>query len=181
MAKPNPKATAKKAGPKSAAKAVKVKDSRDVVRSFNVLVEQNLHNRLGVKFSKTSQQKLVAYGPWLMVVLLVFVAPELMLFAKTNHLVGLTGFLERILFDQQSWVLLIIIFTNCLLLADGLSSVAAQKKRGWDRVYLALLINSGYILWQLGSNLAQPAAPLVSLLGLGFCLFTLLDIKRYYK
>lgn len=174
----NPKA--KKAAPKSTA-SVQVKNAADVVRAFNAGVEYLFYTKVGKKIAKSTQTSLVAYGPWIMAALLLVVLPELLIFAKEARLVGFSGFFTAIFFNQASWVLMVIVFTNCILLADGLSDVFAKKRRGWDRLYLALLINGGYVLSQLAQNITRPAAPIISLAAIAFCLYGALDVRKYYK
>lgn len=162
-------------------KPVKVKTATDLITWLDTALTHNLHDRLPLRFTKITQRKLVTYGPWLMALGLLIIAPEAMILAKANRIVSFSGFLERVLFDQQAWVLLVMVLINCLLVAEGLSAVAAKKRHGWNRMYLGLVLPSGYVLWQLISNPLQPAAPLLSLVILAACLFTLFDLKTYYK
>lgn len=165
----------------STVNAVQVKNASDVVKAFNKAVDYIFHSRVSKKLSKKTQTNLVAYGPWIMSALLLIILPELLIFAKDGQLVGISGFLTAIFFNQNSWVLMVIVFANCLLLADGLSDVFAKKRRGWDRFYIALLINGGYVISQLFQNISEPAAPVISLLSIAICLFVALDIRKYYK
>lgn len=169
------KPRAKKAG------AVEVKGFQDIIRLFNNLISKNLHERFGVRFSKSNQVKIVAYGPWLSIAVLLLLAPELLVLANNAMFISPIGFLEKILFNRDSWVLLIIMFINIISAVDALSELFDKTMRGWNRVYVALLINMGYVFYQLLTSLEQPAAPLLSLVVFGFCLFTLLDIRQYYK
>lgn len=179
MAK-NTTKTSKKAKA-SASTTVEVKNYKDILSGFNNFIAKNIHDRYNVTFSQVTKLKLVAYGPWLAIVTLLVILPQLLVLANNGQVSSPVGFLEQTLFNRESWVLLIILLTNIILLVDGLAELFNKALKGWNRVYLALLVNGGYILYQLFTQLDQPAAPLLSLLGIGFCLFTVLDIKRYYK
>lgn len=179
MAKRKPTTTKAKKAP--ANNVVQVKNASDVLRAFNGGVEYVFHTRVGKRLSKATQTNLVAYGPWIMAATLLIILPELLIFAKEGRLVGVSSFFTAIFFNQASWVLMVVVLTNCILLADGLSDVFAKKRRGWDRLYLALLINGGYVLSQLAQQLTQPAAPLISLATISFLLYASLDIRKYYK
>jgi hypothetical protein len=171
----------KKKSARTQSTAVQVRSGSDVVKTFNQGVEYLFHTRIGKKFKAATQKTIVAYGPWLAAALLLFVLPELLIFAKENKFVGISGFFTSIFFNQASWILMVVVLANCLLLADGLSDIFAKKKRGWDRIYIALLLNTLYLLSQLAQNLTQPAAPLLSLAVICLALFTHFDIKKYYK
>ena len=166
---------------KSTSLDVRVKNGSEVIAAFNKGVELVFHTKVNRRFSKGTRNTLVAYGPWIMSVLLLFVLPELLVFAKEGRLVGLSGFFTVIFFNQASWVVMSVVLTNCLLLADGLSDVFAKKRRGWDRLYVALLVNGIYVLTQLAQNPTQFAAPTISLAAIGFFLFATLDVRTYYK
>ena len=175
---------AKKASEKRAkqpATAVRVKTAPEVVGALNRYIDYFFHKKIGKSLGKRTQQKLVSYGPWLMTLILLIVLPELLIFAKNAEIVGISGFFTEIFFNQESWILLIVVLSNCLLLADGLSDLFNKKLRGWNRIYLALLINMTYIAAQLAQNLSRPAAPLLSLAAICVLLFMHLDIKKYYK
>lgn len=161
--------------------AVEVKSYKDVLAVVNRFIAKNLHDRYSVRFAESTRQKIVSYGPWLTLATLIFVAPELLVLANNAMLISPIGFLEKVLFNRESWVLLIIVFINILCSVDALTDLFEKNKRGWNRVYAALLINLGYVLYQLFTNLEQPAAPLLSALGFIFCIFAVLDIREYYK
>lgn len=144
-------------------------------------IAYNLHGRYNRHLSKSSQKKLVAYGPWLALGTLIIAAPELMLLANNGRFVSPIGFLEKVLFNRESWVLLMVVFINIICFVDALSDLFEKTKRGWDRVYLALLVNLTYVLYQLATNLDQPAGPLLSTLAFVFLIFGLLDVREYYK
>lgn len=178
------KATTKSSSQKPRAKkvqAVEVKNSKDVLSMFNRYVFKNLHDRYNARLSEPTRQKIVAYGPWLAIFTLLFIAPELLVLANNAMFISPTGFLEKVLFNRDSWVLLIIVFVNIISAVDGLSELFNKTKRGWNRIYFALLINIGYVLFQLFTHLEQPAAPLLALLGFTACLFALLDVREYYS
>lgn len=160
---------------------VEVKSYRDVAASINRFLVKNLHDRFSFTFSEKTKQKLVAYGPWLAAFALLIVAPELLVLAKDAHFISLSGFIEQILFNRTSWVLLLVLFANCLLTVDALSELFNKTTKGWNRVYAALLLNGLYIVYQLFANIEEPAAPLLSLVILFIGLFSLLDIRSYYK
>ncbi len=61
------------------------------------------------------------------------------------------------------------------------SVICSQESRGWNRVYITALITLGYTVWQLFSNLSQPAAPILAILGALVAVFTVLDVRSYYK
>lgn len=166
---------------KAKTKNVKVKKGSEVLSAISRNFAYNIHGRYSLGFSGKTREKLVAYGPWLAVILVIVVLPELLILAKSGTLIGFSGFFSDILFNQQSWVILIILFINIMLLVDGLSHLFQKEAKGWTRVYQATLLSGGYVLWQLLGNLSQPAAPLLGLLAIVFILFSLLDIKSYYK
>lgn len=166
---------------KNTSKEVPVKSGAEVVAAFNKGVELVFHAKVNRRFSKNTRDTLVAYGPWLMSALLLVILPELLVFAKEGRLVGPSGFFTVIFFNQESWILMSVVLANCLLLADGLSDVFAKKQRGWQRLYIALLINGGYVIAHLLQNPTQFAAPALSLAAIGFFLFATLDIRTYYK
>ena len=166
---------------KKASSSVEVKQSRDIIRVFNAFVAKNMHDRYKTRLTKNTQQKIVSYGPWLAALILLVIAPELLIFAKEARLISLNGFIETVLFNRESWVLLLVILANCILTFDALGELFNKTERGWNRVYSALLINSTYVLYQLAAQIANPAAPIVSILLLALCLFVLFDIRKYYK
>lgn len=165
---------------KTVVKTVRVKNAKDLVKEFDKNAEKILYKRSGKKLGQQTQKTIVSYGPWLTAILLLIGFPELLVFAKTGEIFGITGFFDTVLFNQQSWVLLVIIFLNAMLLADGLSDVFAKKQRGWVRVYIAHVITTGYIFIHLLRDLSQPAAPIISLAILGLLFFVLYDIRPYY-
>lgn len=166
---------------KAKTKNVKVKKGSEVLSAISRNFAHNIHGRYSLGFSDKTREKLVAYGPWLAILLTAAITPELLIFAKSGTFINFSGFFSDILFNQQSWMILVILFVNIILLVDGLSHLFNKEKKGWDRVYQATLISGAYVLWQLLSNISQPAAPLLSLLAIVFILFSLLDIKSYYK
>lgn len=172
---------AKKKTSKVRKQSVQVKNRSDVLASINGFIFKNVHDRHNLTFSSNTKEKIVSYGPWLAIAALLIIAPELLVLAKDATFISFSGFIETILFNRTSWVLLIILFINCLLLVDGLEDLFAQKRRGWNRIYIALLINITYVIYQLFARIEQPAAPILALVGFIFCLFTLLDVRDYYK
>ena len=173
--------TIKKSATKTSAKNVRVKSSKDVVATFSRLLSYNLHDRYKIGFSKNTKTKLIAYGPWLSALSVIVISPELMNLAKNGRLLTLSSFFNEIFFNQQAWMILVIILINILLLVDGLTDLFDMRLRGWNRVYAPALITTFYIVWQFFSHLDQPAAPILSLIGAWFILFTLLDVKSFYK
>lgn len=177
-------APAKKASKKSAATKqapnVKVKSSKEVFTTLERVMIYNLHDRFSFTFSKQTRTKIVAYGPWLATASVVIVSPQLMNLAKNGSLMTISGFFNDIFFNQQSWVILVSILLNVLLLVDGLNGLFHKTRRGWTKVYITALITAVYVLSQLLQNLAQPAAPILSLLGALGILFTLYDVRDYY-
>jgi hypothetical protein len=173
--------TTKKAPQQKTVSNVRVKPANEVVATVQRHIEYNLHSRYNLSFSKATQKKLVAYGPWLAIGLIVFIIPQLMALAKTGSLMTFSGFFNTVFFNQDSWVILLIIFTNILLLVDGVSKIFEKGIAGWTRVYQAMVISTGYIVWQLLSNISEPAAPILALLGAVLVLFALFDIKQYYR
>lgn len=160
---------------------VRVKKGSEVLGTLQNFIAHNVHGRYNLSLSKTTQKKLVAYGPWLAALLVVIIIPELLVLAKTGSLITFTGFFDTIFFNQESWVIMLIIFVNTLLLVDGITHLFDKTNRGWARIYQASLIATLYIIWQLINNLSQPAAPVLALLGSLFILFALFDIRRYYR
>lgn len=176
-----PTTKSKQSKPRRASRAnVEVKSYREVFKNINNFISRNLHDRYNIRYSEVTRLKLVSYGPWIMIGTLLFFAPELLVLAKDTMFISPAGFIEKVLFNRDSWVTLIIVLINIICAIDALSELFAKTKRGWNRVYLALLINTGYVLYQLSTNLQQPAAPLLALLGFIFCLFSVLDIREYY-
>lgn len=167
--------------PAASTPSVRVKKGSEVVTALHGFLSHNLHGRFNVSLSKKLQTTLVAYGPWLAIVLVLVVLPELLILAKNGTLLTVTGFFDTILFNQEAWVVLLVLLSGIMLLVDGIGDLFGKKSKGWQRIYAAVLINAGYILWQLFGNLAQPAAPLLSLIAVFAILFALLDIKQYYK
>lgn len=166
---------------KAAAKDVRVKNAKELLEVFDSTAEKLVHQRRGKTFNKKTRETIVSYGPWLASVTMLVILPELLVFAKTGTVFGLVSFFDIVLFNQQSWVLLVIMFVNAMLLADSLSDIFAKKRRGWSRVYAAHIITAAYIVIHLISNITAPAAPLISLACLGFLLFVLYDVRSYYK
>ncbi|MBP9738660.1 hypothetical protein KBD20_03155 [Candidatus Saccharibacteria bacterium] len=159
---------------------VRVKSVSDVITTVQNQITYNLHDRHSFAFKKKTRTKLVAYGPWLSILSVIVISPQLLNLAKNGSLLSVSGFFNEIFFNQDSWVILVIILLNTLLLVDGLSDLFVKSKRGWDRVYLPALITAVYVAYQLLGNLSQPAAPLLSLLGACFVLFTILDVREFY-
>lgn len=179
--KPAAKKNQKKTSAAKKAPNVRVKRSGEVVATLQNFIAHNVHGRHNLSFSKQTQKQIVAYGPWLAGLIVLVILPELLALAKTGRLISLTGFFDTILFNQASWVILIILFVNTLLLVNGLSHIFNKAKYGWDRIYVAVLISGGYIAWQFLNNLEQPAGPILSLVSVFFILFTLFDIRKYYN
>lgn len=161
--------------------SVRVKRADEVLATIQGWLAYNLHDRYNRHYSKATQKKLVSYGPWLALVLLMIIAPQLMLLANNGVFVTPVGFLEAVLFNRDSWGILSMILLNIVCLVDGLSHLFEKQRRGWNRVYGACFLNLVYILYQLVTNLSQPAAPILATAGIAACLFTLLDIREYYS
>lgn len=170
----------KKVAEKPVTKNIRVKSAKDVVKELDVTAEKLVHVRTGKTFSKKTQKNIVSYGPWLTAATVFIVIPELLVFAKTGQIFGIAGFFNLILFNQQAWVLMVVLFINAMLLADGLSDVFAKKQRGWNRVYVTYVISALYCVLQLLQNITTPAAPIISLAILVLMLFALYDIRPYY-
>jgi len=170
----------KKAVESPVVKNVRVKSAKDVVVEFDVAAEKLIHGRVGKRLSKKSQKNIVSYGPWLTAVTVFIALPELLVFAKTGRIFGIYGFFSEILFNQQSWLLMIVIFINAMLLADGLSDIFAKKQRGWNRVYGILAISTLYCVLQLLQSLTTPAASIISIVALSTMLFGLYEVRPYY-
>lgn len=166
---------------KTANKAVQVKNINEVGKTLQRHLAFNLHGRYAFRLSNTTRHKIVSYGPWLAIMLVILILPELFVFAKTGSLMQVTGFFNDILFNREAWVILSLLLVNILLLVDGIGELFEKKQKGWQRIYLATLISTLYIIWQLLSNLSQPAAPLLSLVAAVSILFTLLDVESYYQ
>lgn len=177
------KATQKKSVKASAKKTtpVHVKSLTELALATDNFTTHNLYSRHSYRLSKVTQKQLVAYGPWLATLLVAVILTELMIFAKDGNLIAISGFFNSIFFNQDSWVILLIMFTNIMLLVDGLSYLFEKKQRGWKRIYQATLISTAYITYQLFANITQPAPAIVSLLMALFALFILLDTRKYYK
>lgn len=170
----------KAAAEKPAVKNVRVKSAKDIVKELDTGMEKLVHTKSGKNLSKKTQKAIVSYGPWLTALTLLVLLPELLVFAKTGEIFGIVGFFDSVLFNQQSWVLLVVIFINAMLLADALSDVFAKKARGWSRVYAAHIITALYIISHLVRNITEPAAPVISLGFLAVLFFVLYDIRPYY-
>jgi hypothetical protein len=182
MAKKSTTTASKKPAKKTlSTNSVKVKTFPELLKNIDSKLHYYVHDRFNASLSKKTQQKIVAYGPWLSAVLVLIILPELIMFAKTGSLLTFTGFFDSIFFNQQSWVVMLVFLANILLLVDGLSQIFEKKLRGWQRIYQATLLSGIYILWQLLDQITNPAAPLVSLLSIGLILFTLFNIRSYYK
>lgn len=179
--KPAAKKNQKSTSAAQAAPNVRVKKGSEVLVTLQNFVAYNLHGRYNLSLSKGTQKRLVAYGPWLAALLVVVIIPELLALAKTGSLITFTGFFDTIFFNQESWVILSILFVNTLLLVDGITHLFEKTTRGWTRIYQASLIATAYIIWQLLNNFDQPAAPILALIGSFFILFTLFDIRKYYQ
>lgn len=177
------KSISKKVSPKAAQPTprVRVKKGGDVLATVNTFIAYNVHDRYSFRLSKKVQTQLVAYGPWLAALLVTVISPQLLNLAKNGNLMTISGFFNEIFFNQQAWVVLIIILLSTLLVVDGLSDLFSKKLRGWNRVYVASLATAFYTTWQLAGNLNQPAAALLSTLGAFFVIFCLLDIRNYYS
>lgn len=160
---------------------VKVKTIDEVASTTLNLVSFNLHDRYSFEYTTKTKKKLVAYGPWLATLFVVIISPQLLNLSKNGNLMTFSGFFNEIFFNQKSWVILVLILLNVLFLVDGLSDLFSRKSRGWNRVYITALITLGYTVWQLFSNLSQPAAPILAILGSLVAVFTVLDIRSYYK
>jgi hypothetical protein len=161
--------------------AIEVRGLQDVIRLFDRVIAKNIHDRYNARLSESTRKKLVAYAPWLAAVVLLLLAPALLVLANSGILISPLGFIEKVLFNRDAWVLLIVVLINIVCTVDALSELFNKTRRGWNRVYSALLINSGYVLYQLLTNFEQPAAPLLSLIGFIACIFTMLDIREYYN
>lgn len=160
---------------------VQVKSNRDVLRGIERFFEHNLHDRFHYTLPKQTKNQLVAYGPWLATLYVVIISPQLLNLAKNGSLLTVSGFFNDIFFNQQAWVVLVIMLLNVLFLVDGLSDLFNKKRRGWTKVYITAMITAFYVLWQLLDNLSEPAAPILSLLIAGAVLFALYDVRDYYK
>lgn len=160
---------------------VKVKSVDEVASTTLNLLSFNLHDRYTFEYSKKTKKKLVAYGPWFATLFVVIISPQLLNLAKNGNLMSFSGFFNEIFFNQKSWVILVLILLNILFLVDGLSDLFSRKNRGWNRVYITALITLGYTVWQLFSNLSQPATPILAILGALIAVFTVLDVRSYYK
>lgn len=179
MAKATKRQPKKSAEPK-VAKNVRVKTAKDMVQELDTITQKVIHKNTGKSFSKKTQKTIVSYGPWLTALIVFVGVPELLVFAKTGETFGLSGLFDMILFNQQAWLLMIIILANFMLLADGLSDVFNKKKRGWNRVYAVLIISALYCIMQLLKNLTAPAAPIISIGLIAILLFTIYDVRPYY-
>ena len=175
------KKSAKQVKPSASTPSVRVKKGSEVLTSIQNFLNYNLHGRFNTSLSKKLQTRLVAYGPWIAIALVIVVLPELLILAKNGTLMTFTGFFDTILFNQSSWVVMLVLLSGIMLLVDGLSDLFNKKLRGWQRVYAATLINASYILWQLVDNISQPAAPILSLIAIFAIIFALLDVKKYYR
>jgi len=161
--------------------SVKVKSNQDVLRGIERVLEYNLHDRFNYTLPKRTKNQLVAYGPWLATLYVVVISPQLLNLAKNGTLLSVSGFFNNVFFNQQAWVVLVIMLLNVLFLVDGLSDLFNKKRRGWTKVYITALITAAYVLWQLFEHLGDPAAPILGILIAGATLFTLYDIRDYYK
>lgn len=162
-------------------RTVSVKSSGDVIGALDRLVEQTFYKRLGRGFSVSTQTKIVAYGPWLMAGIHLMLLPALLVLAKEGQFITFSQFISGIFFNQSSWILMLIVIANSLLLAAGLSDVFEKKRRGWNCIYTALLVSGAYVLIQLIQNPLQFAAPLMSFAAISILLFSVLDVRKYYK
>lgn len=160
---------------------VEVKNASQVMHGIDTFLSRNLHGRFNHQLSSDTQKKLVSYGPWLSTLLVVVLLPELMVFAKQGSLMNFSGFFNIIFFNQQSWVIMLVMLGNIVLLVDGISYLFEKKRRGWTRIYQISILSTVYILWQLFANIIAPAPALISLIAMFIITFTLLDVKKHYK
>ncbi len=179
MAKTTPNNT--KTSKRKKTSTVEVKNHRDVMSTINSFIAKNIHDRYNVTFSEATKLKIVAYAPWLAILILLVISPELIVLANNGLLTSPMGFLEKVLFNRDSWVLLIILLVNIICLVDGFGELFSKSIKGWNRIYFAQLVNSGYVIYQLFTQLDQPAAPLLSIICFSLILFTTLDVRRFYK
>lgn len=157
---------------------LKIRGYADATQVFNSLAEYVFYTSINKKLPKKTQKRIVEYGTWFAALALLFILPELLILAKESRLVGISGFFTAMLFNQASWVLMLVVLANCVLLVQSLGDVSSKKRKGWDKIYLAFLINFSYIIIQIGHN---TAASLLSLCIVSIGLFILFDIKKCYK
>lgn len=178
MAKSTKSGKKSKQSTKSRANNVRVKTGSEVAKLVQSKVEHLIHGQFKSGLSKSTQKKIVSYGPWAATLLVIIVLPELMVLAKDSALMGFNGFFSLIFFNQQSWVIMLVLLANILLLVDGLGYLFEKRSRGWQRIYQASLISTAYIAYQLFTN---TLAAILSLIVMFAILFVILDIKKYYK
>ncbi len=160
---------------------VEVKNIADVSAAINRFIYRNLHSRYGVRIPEATRMQIVSYGPWIATIVTVIALPQLLVLAQTGSFVSLSGFFSTVFFNQDSWMLLLVMLANVLLLVDGLSYIFNKLHRGWNRIYLASLTSTTYVLWQVIDNSQQRAAAVLSALLCFAVLFVILDVREYYK
>lgn len=173
--------TSKQLTLKNISNLLKIRGEADAVKAFNAAIEYVFYLKVSKKLSRKTRKTIVSYGTWLAALALLVILPELLIFAKESKFVGISGFFTAIFFNQASWILMLIVLANCILLVQSLGDIAAKKRAGWNKVYLAFVINFIYVLIQFGQNIRRPAAAIISLVIISFGLFVLLDIKESYK
>lgn len=150
-------------------------------KQLNGAVQNFFVKQIPFTLNKTIQKKVVKHGQWFAAALLLVVLPELLLFAKEATFMGVSGFFTALFFNQSSWILLLMVLVNCVILVQSINDISAKKRRGWNYLYTALLINLIYVLIQLTQNNATPLAPFVSIAVLSLLLKIVIDLKKYYK
>lgn len=160
---------------------VRVKTFKEISDSAIEFINYNLHDRFNFEYTVKTKKKLVSYGPWLATLFVVVISPQLLILAKNGNLITISGFFNQIFFNQKSWVILVLILLNILFLVDGLNDLFAKKARGWTRVYITTLTTLTYVFYQLIVNISEPAPAILALLGSILVVYTILDIRNFYK
>lgn len=179
--KPAVKSTVKRSSQRTSEQVIQTKSWRDVVRVADITISRIVHDRHSVSLSELTKRRIVAYGPWLAVGLWLVVIPQLLALTKTGGFLSANMLLEMMVFSRESWVMLVLLFITSIGVSNAVTDLAAQKIRGWNRIYIVTLVNASYILYRLFANVQQPAAAILSLLVLIGILFVLLDVRSYYR
>lgn len=161
--------------------AIETKTWREVIHTIDVFIRDIIHDRHSVSLSKTSQRRVVAYGPWLAVAFWLIAIPQLLALTNTGGFLSLDTLLETMVFSRESWTILLLFFVTSVGVASAITDLSMQKLRGWNHIYAVTLLNASYVLYQLLFNTHQAAGSLLGLAALGAALFVILDVRKYYK
>lgn len=166
---------------KNSNSSINTKSWSDVARVIDHIISNNLHDRHNISLSELVQRRIVSYGPWLAVGTWILLIPQFIALAKTGGFLSLNMLLETMVYSRESWVMLLLFFVTSVAAASSITELSIQKIKGWNKIYVATLINLAYVLYQLFFNGGQPAGALLSATALVAIIFILLDVRKYYS